>query len=438
MKVWGLTSILIVLSISVFAGSPDELIKKGWNFGVLPAVSFDSDLGFQYGGIINFFNFGDGSRYPDYNHSLYLEVSRYTKGSGVYRLNYDSDRLWDGIQTSVDLSYQPDLAYDFYGFNGYDAVYNESWTDEDTEDYISRMYYKYDNKLFRFKVDLNGNLAFKNLKWLAGVQLLNFKIGSVDIEKLNKGKSEDELLPDVGGLYEQYVGLRIIPQTEANGGFVPTFKAGLVYDTRNNKSNPMKGIWSEVSVEASPEFLGGKSTFARMSIYHRQYFTLKPERLSLAFRLNYQTKVAGHVPFYYQSQVISSVLKSSITDGLGGANTLRGVLRNRVVGDGYFMGNLELRWKSENFTFINNNFYIGLVGFSDFGRVTKKINFLIPKIMSPEDDYFDKGKERLHFTYGAGLRIAMNENFIVRIDYGKATDKRDGNSGLYMGLNYLF
>ena len=29
--------------------SDKEIIKKGWNFGPLPVVGFDSDLGFQYG-----------------------------------------------------------------------------------------------------------------------------------------------------------------------------------------------------------------------------------------------------------------------------------------------------------------------------------------------------------------------------------------------------
>jgi hypothetical protein len=32
----------------------------------------------------------------------------------------------------------------------------------------------------------------------------------------------------------------------------------------------------------------------------------------------------------------------------------------------------------------------------------------------------------------------MNQNFIVAIDYGKALDKRDGTSGIYIGLNFLF
>jgi hypothetical protein len=44
----------------------------------------------------------------------------------------------------------------------------------------------------------------------------------------------------------------------------------------------------------------------------------------------------------------------------------------------------------------------------------------------------------MHYSFGVGLRVAMNENFIIRCDYGMAADERDGDSGIYIGLNYLF
>ncbi len=65
---------LLILLISVFTFSQlfsQEEAKDGWNFGALPAVSFDTDLGFQYGALVNLFDYGDGSGYPNYNHSLY-------------------------------------------------------------------------------------------------------------------------------------------------------------------------------------------------------------------------------------------------------------------------------------------------------------------------------------------------------------------------------
>ena len=421
----------------------EQLVKEGWNFGALPTITFDTDLGFQYGALVNLYNYGDGSRYPNYNHSLYFEVSHFTKGSGIYRFYYDSDQLIKGLQTSMDLSYLPDQAYDFYGFNGYDSKYNADWIDDEQPDdvYKTRMFYKYQRKLFRWKIDIQGKLSGDKLGWIAGLNFQNFNISSVDLEKLNKGKEGDELLPDVDGLFEKYQQWGAITAEEANGGFVPTFKAGLVFDTRDNRPNPMKGIWTEAVIEASPKILGAESSFSKLSLTHRQYFTIIPEDLSFVYRLNYQTTIGGNVPFYYQSQVITSILKGASSEGLGGAKTLRGIMRNRVVGDGYFLGNAEMRWKFTRFQFINNNFYLGLNAFTDFGMVTKKIAALENLMMMssiPQPDYFNWDSEKLHVSYGLGLRIAMNENFIISLDYGMAANEQDGNSGFYMGLNYLF
>ncbi|NOR74727.1 MAG: BamA/TamA family outer membrane protein [Draconibacterium sp.] len=434
MKRFALLFVLSFFVSSVFS-QEEEVTKDGFNFGLLPTITYDTDLGFQYGGLVNLYHYGDGSRYPTYDHSLYFEISRFTKGSGINRFYYDSDRLIKGLQTSVDISYLSDQAYDFYGFNGYDAVVNADWMDDESDDYVSRMFYKYDRKLFRFKVDLLGNLSGEKFKWAAGVNLLNFNIGEVDLEKLNDGQEGDDLLPDVDGLYNKYTDNDIISAQEADGGFVPILKAGLVYDTRDNRPNPMKGIWTEVVLVGAPEFLGAESGFAKIKLTHRQYFTIVPDRLSLVYRLAYQTTIGGHVPFYYQSQVITSVMKGASSEGLGGAKSLRGIRRNRIVGDGFFYGNIEARWKAVRFKFINNNFYLGVNGFMDFGQVTKNIDINFDE--SPAD-YFDFGAEQMHFSYGAGLRIAMNTNFIIAIDYGFAADDRDGESGLYIGLNYLF
>src|SRR5690554_3751764 len=221
-----LLNLLVILLFPLVARSQDEVVKTGWNFGALPSISFDSDLGFQYGALVDFYNYGGGERYPAYEHRLYLEVSRYTKGSGINRFYFDSDRLIRGLQTAVDLSYLSDQAYDFYGFNGYEAVVHPEWIDDEDAEYVSRMFYKYDRKLFRFKVDVQGPSFGENLKWLGGMNLLHFNVGSVDIDRLNKGKSGDDLLPETEGLYEIYQQWGIISQEEADGGFIPEFKAG--------------------------------------------------------------------------------------------------------------------------------------------------------------------------------------------------------------------
>lgn len=434
-----LSVLLFSLAFYASATAQEEVVKSGWNFGALPSISFDTDLGFQYGALVDFYHYGDGSRYPVYDHKLYLEISRYTKGSGINRFYFDSDQLLKGFQTTIDLSYLSDQAYDFYGYNGYEAVVNDNWIDDsDPENYISRMFYKYDRKLFRFKIDVLGPEFAENLKWQMGINLLNFKIGSVDLDKLNKGKSGDDILPDIDGLYELYQQWGIVSSEEADGGFVPELKAGLVYDSRDNRPNPMRGIWTEASIVGVPEFLGAESSFSKLNITHRQYFTIIPEDLSLAYRLAWQTTLSGQVPFYYQTQIITSEMRGASSEGLGGARTLRGIRRNRIVGDGVFFGNVELRWKFARFQLLNNNFYLGLNGFTDFGQVVKPIEYFTNQSTLPNVSYFNPDAEKMHFSYGAGLRIAMNQNFIIAVDYGMAADERDGDSGLYIGLNYLF
>jgi hypothetical protein len=114
-----------------------------------------------------------------------------------------------------------------------------------------------------------------------------------------------------------------------------------------------------------------------------------------------------------------------------------------VIGDGVVYGNFEVRWKFLYTHWFRQNFYFGLNAFTDVGRVTKfvPIEEKVNAIDDPgfvEADYFDFGAESFHISYGLGLRIAMNQNFIIAFDYGLAADKRDGKSGMYIGLNYLF
>ncbi len=429
-----------------YAGKSDEIVKQGWNFGVLPAISFDNDLGFQYGGLINLYHFGDGSRYPVYNHSIYLEVSAYTLGSGIYRFAYHSDRLIPNIELFVDVSYIPNQAYNFFGWNGYESVYNQQWEDDNEDDsiYRSRVFYRIDNNMFRFKTDFQGKIRGP-FSWQAGLQWYDFAIGSVDIDKLNKGKDEEDKLPPLSeqpGLYDKYLDWGLIPEDEANGGSLTLLKAGLIYDTRDNKPNPMRGMWSELAVEGAPAPLGTiNAGYTKLSLIHRQYFTLIPDDLAFAVRLAAQTTLSGEAPFWIEPLMITSMLRGATEEGLGGIRNLRGIPRSRVVGAGVAYGNAELRWKFFKTRMFKQNFYFGLNTFADAGQVIQKID-IEEKVkalnLTDEADYFDFGSEQLHVSYGLGLRIAMNQNFILAVDWGKAADKRDGTSGFYVGLNYLF
>jgi outer membrane protein assembly factor BamA len=443
---------LLILLLFIKLNAQEKEPKTGWRFGgALPAVSYDNNLGFQYGALFEFFNYGKPSVYPQFLDHTYTEVSRYTKGSGVYRFMFESNHIIPGVEWISDLSYLPDRASQFYGFNGYESVYNVDWMTKDEAGYKSAMFYRYEKNQFRFRNDFIGKLSGDHMKWSAGFALNNFSVGSVNIEKLNKGRKSDNLLPSldsIPGAFEIYQSLGLITPEEAKGGWVNTIKAGLVWDSRDNRANPMKGIWTETGIEISPKFLGSDWGFSKFYIAHRQYFTLVKNNLSFAYRLMYQTTISGKAPFFYQSQVMTYRLTGYSNEGLGGVSTLRGVLKNRVVGDAFALGNFELRWKPWHFNLFKRESYLGLDLFYDFGVITKDISFpsdlqsRFNDLQLPAgynySEIFNTGRDKLHHDVGISIMPVWGENFVVAIDIGKAFNAQDGNIGFSIGLNYLF
>lgn len=408
-------------------------IKTGWTFGALPAVAYNSDEGFRYGALANFFYYGDGSTFPAYLHSLYFEWSRTTKGNGLNNFFYDSPYLIPNTRTTFDLMYLTEQALDFYGFNGYEAVYNPELENQDSPG-GSRMFYRHDRKLLRVTADFQRRLLNDEWKWLYGAGYFGLKLGPVDFATINDGQDEEDQARVVETLYEKYVDAGIIPQDISDGGNTVYLKTGLIHDTREQLSNPMKGMWSEGILIAAPGFMGnGDYGYLQAILIHRHYITLVPERLSLANRLGYQGVIAGNMPFYMQPFIYSSY---KTYDGFGGAKTVRGVRRNRIQADGIAYGNFELRYKALRFNVGTQNFYISTSAFADVAMVTQK--YEIDYTREAVANLVNSAKMKPHWGTGLGLHIVMNENFVVAVNYGFALDDRDGDSGMYIGLNFLY
>jgi len=166
--------------------------------------------------------------------------------------------------------------------------------------------------------------------------------------------------------------------------------------------------------------------------------------MNLAYRLSYQGKLAGEMPFYMLPYLYNTAPKLT-TDGVGGSKTVRGIRRNRIVGDGFAYGNLELRGKILRTTVLNQNVYIALSAFADAGMVTQKYEDFnasnIPENLpdSRPDRLVDlEARELPHLGFGGGVHLAINQNFIITADYGFAAKKEDGDTGLYINLNFLF
>ena len=469
MKIKHIVAVLVALFVvtnlcaqnkeSNTSSSKQEIIKTGYNFGPLPAVAFDADKGFQAGALLNIYDFGDGSTYPNTRQQWYFEASFFTKGSQLFVVSYDNKFWIPNTRFSTTLTVTNDKAMDFYGFNGYMSYYDHERVKagKDGEDYLYTPYYRVNRLAALFKSDFVGRIGKTPLHWEAGYHLSYFKQGAIKRDKINKNKEESEMFPDqMPTLYEQYRTWGIISDDEADGGLNSSVRLGLLYDTRDKEGAPSRGIWAEAHLTMAPKWLGTTNPYYKYSATFRQYLPIiKNDVLTFAYRLNYEGSFGKDVP-YYVLPYLTVMGPTYDRDGMGGFRTVRGIMRNRVQGLDMAAYNAEIRWRFVSFTLWKQNISFGLNAFSDgtmvtreydmsFGRTLADFNSVAEygKAKSEYDEYMAKGQDgdRPHVTVGAGFRFIMNQNFIVCLEYGKPVgkySKQDGNGAFYINTGYLF
>jgi outer membrane protein assembly factor BamA len=397
--------------------------RTGWSLGPLPAVAYDSDLGVYYGLILELFDYGNGKIYPNYYQKLYMQVSGYSKGSSEHQLEWETYSFLPSMKFNIKLKYQGYKAYPFYGYNGNEAVYNHTWENPDDPAFKNKMYYRLARKHFRISTDFQDTIGNSKFQWQAGWDMAYFDMGPVI-------KTDNDTVP----LYQRYVDWGLISDAERGGGITNSFIGGLIYDTRDRLTNPGKGIFTELNLRWMPSFKGYSSL--SIGLIHKQYFTIMPRRLIFAYRLWWNSNLFGDPPFYAR-QILTTFASS---EGYGGTNTLRGVLMQRIVTRDFLMGTAELRARLVNFRFIKKNmWYLGAIVFTDAGRILKpfKVNTSsVPSDLKPL--YFAEADKSVHATFGGGIKVVMNENFVLSAEYARTFDPQDGISGLYLGLNYQF
>ena len=444
-----------------------EIIKTGINLGPLPVVAFDADRGFQFGALMNIYNFGDGKNYPNPNAQWYFEGSAYVKegtvGSYLLRAEYDNKTLIPGVRMSVCAGYYKDAALDFYGFNGYQSVYDmdlvgknlsfnkEVKSAEKLENKFiekgkaPKGFYRYSRDLIRFKADFTGKIT-KNFYWEAGYHMNWIKTGSFTP---NGYAVYGENGQNGTTLFQLYKDWGIIPEAQADGGFISSLRAGLMYDSRNVENNPTKGIWAEAHFIAAPKFLGTSVPHYKFCATMRQYIPLGTPKVVFAYRLAYQGFL-GDAP-WYAMPVYTTMGPKPDYDGLGGYRTVRGIMLNRVQGLHTGFYNAEIRYRFIDFKLFNQNIAFAVSGFSDGTHVFKGYDMTMsetkraelaknaPEKLALYNQFVNTGiKDGFHGSAGAGLRFIMNENFIVAFEYARCFNKQDGDGAFYINIGFLF
>ncbi len=393
-----------------------EIIKTGMNFGPLPAVAYDADKGFQLGAILQLYQYGDGSTYPNYFNRWYMEASWFTKGSMLFQLQHDNKNLIPGIRWSTSAAFNIDKAFDFYGFNGYQSFYDfdrmslkndskgikKGTATPDENLYRYNPYYRFNKTTLYAKTDFVGHIT-DHLYWEAGYHFRWYNQHAIDRVSINKKKNWYDTFPsgpdsfanakqeDMRGttdtrafqptLFELYQSWGLVKDNEVyskkgkENMFDSSIRLGLMYDTRDKEGAPTRGIWAEGHVILAPKWLGSSNSYYRYAATFRHYVPLvENDVLTFAYRVSYEGtfgKVKGEQNPYYALCYNTVVGNDGDKDGFGSYRTTRGILRTRVVGLDQALWTAEFRYKFVEFPLWKQNIAFSITAFTDGSMVTR-------------------------------------------------------------------
>jgi outer membrane protein assembly factor BamA len=424
-------------SIVIIGNEPSQKNqqKKRFALGGTPVLAFDPDLGLKYGALINLFDYGDGTAFPNYEQYAFIRLFNSTGGTFNTSLLFESESLIPNSRITFESSYIKDITLDFFGFNGQKAVYQIDLIDPNSPAYINRYFYKHQRELIRLRLDWQKNLPDSHWKMFYGLAWNRYLISDVDDQRLNKNQSLSEANSGSMTLYQLYNDWGIINDDEKAGGDLTTISLGFTYDSRNNKINCSDGTWFESYFIVSPPAISSSFYLKHIATFRHYVRWDKPDAV-LAYRLSSQQLMAGKVPFY-ALPVYHDTRQDQ--DGLGGAFNLRGIYRNRIAANGFLLGNIEMRKNMFSFKLLRLNWDIDFSAFTDAAYITRE--YRIDQSAVPEtfqSSLFSSREQKLNVSIGGGIYIIYNANNIISLNYGISPNKQLGNSGIYIGSSFLF
>ena len=404
---------------SLLAEDKGSIVKTGLSFVPFPMAGFDGAKGILFGALMNVYDFSDGSTYPNPRSSCYFEASGYTGGSKTFIASFDSGSLFPKVRMNLAASHCADNAMEFFGFGGRGTYY-----DADADE----GFYKYSRATTNLKADFSGNIT-GHLSWEAGYHFNAFRIKDYQPKDDGKGIS----------LFSLYRSWGIIPAEEIFRKYSSAVRLGLRYDSRDYEGVPTKGILARAGLIIAPSFLGSSESYLKFQATFQQYIPLAKENLTLAYRLDYQNFI-GDVPWYVLPFYTPG---GPVYDNaaLGGYRTVRGLLYNRVSGPGIGFFNTELRWKFAGLTLLRQDVGLMLSCFCDGISTLRYFDLTnrtgaFPKLY---DKYIDTSRgDNLHLSSGAALKIILNRNFVLNIEYARALSAQDGAGVMYFNTGFYF
>lgn len=419
-----LAIVLLLSPLAVMAQEgQQESLPSGWKASPLPIVGYNTDLGFQFGAIADIIDYGvSPTLFPYYQHKLHFEISHYTGGQTLAHAEYDSSHLIPGIRFSSALSVQIDPLYYFYGFGGDITEYDRSI---DRKNGLA--FYSYKRNYASFQAAFQGNFS-NHFEWAAGISFKYYKTSDAESDKYDRENT----------LYRYYRSGGIIRDNELTGSFIE-LKAGMAYDTRERDIAPTRGLRAELFLVGVPDFFQTGYGHLRLCANFRHFITPGPDWFTIAYKLAFQETIAGEPPFYMQQNIYSLPFSTSFSEGLGGPNTIRGLLNSRLVGDGYAWANLEMRFRIVQWSMLSADCYLGLNPFFDMGLITKpyRLDELAAATGTPKEELRETAT-RLHKSAGLGIKFGLADSFILSVEGAQSFSSNDGPFKISVAINYIF
>lgn len=347
------------------------------DIGGLPLVNFNTDFGFGGGANLGFFIRHEG--YFPYQYAIRLQTFFTTGSTQNHFIQVDMPQvLGSPYRLTANFGYNRDLFRPYYGLGNVLSLpppEDPSW---------KARFFSYRHDTFEAWARLRRKLT-KELELSAFYSFTNQDVTFYEGSLLGA---------------EQWGG--------AGDGRIGIFELSAIYDNRDSEASATRGYYATLAVRGGAPFLASSFTYwgANGSVQGYHSFFEVPY-LVIAERLKFEG-MWGDVP-------IAKI------PSIGGGGSLRGMPRLLYEGNLAVSSNTELRSRVVRFRPGGHMLDFWLVGFFDVGRVWA--------------DGVDNGPALLlHSGAGGGFRVAWEQDYVVRFDYGWS----EGRTGFYIDFGQVF
>lgn len=383
----------------------DAWEREGWGWGGLPYVIYNSDEGVNVGVIGSAYRY-NGTSAP-YKTRIGFLASFTSKGILYDYIDVDALDLAGGrLRLTTRVLFDSRFSEPFCGVGG-DVVCDDAEAEmlaagvpdaDIDEDSLRRWYYMAYRQVY-------------GLAW-ARYQLTDMPhkvelIGSYRLSYFTP--------------FEKYPYTRYsTDHGETDRGFTSVLQGGIMVDNRDNEPSPFRGYWVEATVRGASKYWGSQYDWFGFNTTLRGYAPLLSDgRLTLADRFVFDGIVGEP-----NTKELDWMGGYQMYSGLGGARSMRGVRADRYRGKVKLLNQAELRWRAYRWRPGSTTVDFYLQAFMDAGMVA--------------DEWENFSDSPVQHGEGLGLRVAINQNFILRGDFATSGSEGWGLSGLYLDVDNLW